>query len=128
MRAMVLTKPGEPLTLETLPRPEPGRGQLAVRVEACGVCRTDLHIVDGELSSPKLPSPKLPLVLGHQIVGVVEELGPGVDVGVVGDRVGIPWLGWTCGVCEQCRGGAENLCDRARFTGYLIDGGYAATS
>lgn len=121
MRAMVLTKPGEPLTLETLPRPEPGPGQLAVRVEACGVCRTDLHIVDGELSGPKLP-----LVLGHQIVGVVEELGPGVGGGVaVGDRVGIPWLGWTCGACRYCRSGRENLCDLARFTGYTLDGGYA---
>ncbi|HEY6221202.1 MAG TPA: zinc-dependent alcohol dehydrogenase family protein [Candidatus Eisenbacteria bacterium] len=121
MRAMVLTKPGEPLTLETLPRPEPGPGQLAVRVEACGVCRTDLHIVDGELSGPKLP-----LVLGHQIVGVVEELGPGVGGGAaVGDRVGIPWLGWTCGACRYCRSGRENLCDLARFTGYTLDGGYA---
>ena len=120
MRAMVLTKPGEHLTLETLPRPEPGPGQLAVRVEACGVCRTDLHIVDGELSSPKLP-----LVLGHQIVGVVEEIGTGVDGVAAGDRVGIPWLGWTCGICRYCRSGRENLCDLARFTGYTLDGGYA---
>jgi alcohol dehydrogenase, propanol-preferring len=120
VRAMVLRQPGKPLSLESLPRPEPGAGELRVRVEACGVCRTDLHVVDGEL-----PSPKLPLVLGHQIVGVVDEAGAGVEGVSVGDRVGIPWLGWTCGECRYCRGGKENLCDFARFTGYTLDGGYA---
>jgi propanol-preferring alcohol dehydrogenase len=108
---MVLTRPREPLVAEELLVPEPTEGQLRIRVEACGVCRTDLHIVDGEL-----PDPKLPLVLGHQIVGVVEETG---------ERVGIPWLGWTCGECRFCRSGRENLCDRARFTGYHVDGGFA---
>ncbi|HEX2293111.1 MAG TPA: zinc-dependent alcohol dehydrogenase family protein [Gaiellaceae bacterium] len=111
MRAMVLRKPGEPLVLEELPLPEPGPGELRVRVLACGVCRTDLHVVDGELTEPKLP-----LVLGHQIVGVAEETG---------ERVGIPWLAWTCGECRYCRSGRENLCDRARFTGYDVDGGFA---
>jgi propanol-preferring alcohol dehydrogenase len=120
MRAMVLSRPGEPLVLEELPLPRPGEGQLRVRVEACGVCRTDLHIVDGELREPKLP-----LVLGHQIVGVVDEVGAGVELHSRGDRVGIPWLGWTCGECRYCLSGRENLCDRARFTGYQLDGGYA---
>jgi propanol-preferring alcohol dehydrogenase len=111
MRAMVLDRATAPLRQTELPQPEPGPGQLLVRVHACAVCRTDLHIVDGEL-----PQPKLPLVLGHQIVGTV-----------VGDerRVGIPWLGWTDGECKFCRSGRENLCDRARFTGYDLDGGYA---
>jgi propanol-preferring alcohol dehydrogenase len=120
MQAMVLMGPSEPLVLEDLALPEPGSGQLRVRVLACGVCRTDLHIVDGELTDPKLP-----LVLGHQIVGVVDEVGEGVEQHAAGDRVGIPWLGWTCGECRYCRGGRENLCDRARFTGYHIDGGFA---
>ena len=120
MRAMVLRRPGEQLVLEELPLPEPGPGALRVRVLACGVCRTDLHIVDGELTEPKLP-----LVLGHQIVGVVDELGPGVEGISRGNRVGIPWLGWTCGECRYCRSGRENLCDRARFTGYDVDGGFA---
>jgi alcohol dehydrogenase, propanol-preferring len=120
MQAMVLKGPGEPLVLEDLTRPEPGPGQLRVRVLACGVCRTDLHIVDGELTDPKLP-----LVLGHQIVGVVDEVGEGVEQHAAGDRVGIPWLGWTCGECRYCRSGRENLCDRARFTGYHVDGGFA---
>ena len=119
MRAMVLHRAGEPLVLEQLPLPEPGPGQVRVRVEACAVCRTDLHIVDGELDRPKLP-----LVLGHQIAGVVEALGEGVDRDL-GERVGIPWLGWTDGECPFCRSGRENLCDKARFTGYDLDGGYA---
>jgi len=110
MRAMVLHRAGKPLRMEHVPRPEPGLGQVLVRVRACGVCRTDLHVVDGELTRPKLP-----LVVGHQIVG---EAGDG-------RRLGIPWLGWTCGECRYCRSGRENLCDRARFTGYDLDGGYA---
>ena len=111
MRAMLLDRPGQPLREAELPEPQPGPGQLLVSVRACGVCRTDLHIVDGELTRPKLP-----LVLGHQIVGTV-----------VGEerRIGIPWLGWTDGDCRYCRSGRENLCDNARFTGYDIDGGYA---
>ncbi len=110
MKAMVLEMPGSPLVAAELARPEPGPGQLLLRVLACGICRTDLHIVDGELTHPKLP-----LVLGHQIVGETED----------GRRVGVPWLGWTCGECRYCLSGRENLCDRARFTGYDIDGGYA---
>src|SRR5947207_1652383 len=128
MRAMILEKPGEPLVLRDVPKPKPGRGQLLVRVATCAVCRTDLHIVDREL-----PEPKLPLILGHQIVGHVEEIGPEIDssfvIGhssfAVGDRIGIPWLGWTDGDCVYCRSKRENLCDRAKFTGYTIDGGYA---
>lgn len=120
MRAMLLRAPGQPLEATDLPRPEPAAGQVQLRVLACGVCRTDLHIVDGEL-----PDPKLPLVLGHQIVGVVTALGDGVDRFTLGQRVGVPWLGWTCGRCRYCRSGRENLCDQARFTGYHIDGGYA---
>jgi propanol-preferring alcohol dehydrogenase len=102
------------------PVPEPGPGQVLIRVKACGVCRTDLHIVDGELTQPKLP-----LVPGHEIVGTVTALGDGVERLRPGDRVGVPWLGWTCGECIYCRSGRENLCERARFTGYQIDGGYA---
>ena len=118
---MVLDKPGQLLQLRDVPKPKPGRGQLLVRVAACAVCRTDLHIVDGEL-----PEPKLPLILGHQIVGRVEEIGPDVNQQfAVGDRVGIPWLGWTDGDCVYCRSNRENLCDHAKFTGYNIDGGYA---
>jgi propanol-preferring alcohol dehydrogenase len=117
---MVLTAPRTPLVAAELPRPEPGPGQLRVRVAACGVCRTDLHVLDGEL-----PHPKLPLVLGHEVVGRVEALGPGTTGFAAGDRVGIPWLGWTCGLCAACRSGRENLCARARFTGYDLDGGYA---
>ena len=116
MRAQVLERPNEPLREAELPVPEPGLGQALVRVHACGVCRTDLHVVDGEL-----PDPTLPLVPGHQIVGTVEageRFRPGT-------RVGIPWLGWTCGECRYCLSGRENLCDRARFTGYTLDGGYA---
>jgi propanol-preferring alcohol dehydrogenase len=103
-----------------LPQPVAGPGQVRLRVHACGVCRTDLHIVDGELAEPKLP-----LVLGHQIVGTVLELGPRVTRFTPGQRVGVPWLGWTCGECAYCMSGRENLCDRARFTGYTIDGGFA---
>lgn len=120
MRAMVLEHPQEPLYKRELPRPEPQIGELLLRVQACAVCRTDLHIVDGEL-----PEPKLPLVPGHEIVGTVVERGEGADRFAIGDRVGVPWLGWTCGKCVYCRSGRENLCDRARFTGYHRDGGYA---
>jgi propanol-preferring alcohol dehydrogenase len=103
-----------------LPEPKPAAGQVLIAVKACAVCRTDLHIVDGELASPKLP-----LVPGHEIVGTVIEKGSEVDRFQIGDRVGVPWLGWTCGACQYCTSGRENLCDRARFTGYQIDGGYA---
>jgi propanol-preferring alcohol dehydrogenase len=120
MRAAVLRKPHLPLVLEERPVPAPGPGEILVRVRACGVCRTDLHIADGEL-----PEPKLPLVLGHQVVGVVVEAGREVQGLRVGDRVGIPWLGWTCGECGYCRRGLENLCRRAQFTGYHRDGGFA---
>jgi propanol-preferring alcohol dehydrogenase len=120
MRAMVLEQPGKPLELRDLLTPIPGPDQLLVRVAACAVCRTDLHIVDGEL-----PNPKLPLIPGHEIVGYVKQIGAGVDGFSVGDRVGIPWLGWTDGECPYCRSHRENLCDFARFTGYTIDGGYA---
>ena len=111
---------GAPLIADETPVPEIRNGQLLVKVSACAVCRTDLHIVDGELTEPKLP-----LVPGHEIVGRVEEIGSGVENFRIGDRVGIPWLGWTCGECEYCVSGRENLCERARFTGYTIDGGYA---
>jgi alcohol dehydrogenase, propanol-preferring len=117
MKAMVLDAPGTPLREAELPAPEPGLGQVLVEVAACGVCRTDLHVVDGEL-----PEPKLPLVPGHQAVGRVLEGGDRLSTG---DRVGIPWLGWTCGECRYCLSGRENLCERARFTGYQLDGGYA---
>jgi len=120
MRAQVLRAAGQELESAELPRPAPGPGQVLIKVNACAVCRTDLHILDGELAQPKLP-----LVPGHEIVGTVAETGPGVDRFQVGDRVGVPWLGWTCGACEYCRSGQENLCDQARFTGYHIDGGYA---
>jgi alcohol dehydrogenase, propanol-preferring len=116
---MVLDAPGRPLRPAELPEPEPGPGEVRVRVHACGVCRTDLHILDGEVRGSRLP-----VVLGHQIVGTVEAAG--ADAGHrTGSRVGIPWLGWTCGVCRYCRSGRENLCPRARFTGLDIDGGYA---
>jgi propanol-preferring alcohol dehydrogenase len=117
---MVLESARQPLVSKELPRPRPENGQVLVRVGACAVCRTDLHVLDGEL-----PEPKLPLILGHEIVGRIETLGPDVRGFEVGQRVGIPWLGWTCGECEFCRSGRENLCRRARFTGYTIDGGYA---
>jgi propanol-preferring alcohol dehydrogenase len=121
MRAMVLDKPRQPLQLRDVEKPRPGKGELLVRIVTCAVCRTDLHVVDGEL-----PAPKLPLIPGHQIVGYVEEIVEDVKSKFkVGDRVGIPWLGWTDGECAYCRSNRENLCDRARFTGYTIDGGYA---
>ncbi len=120
MRAMVLEAPRTPLMLRERPPPVPGEGQVLVRVAACGVCRTDLHVVDGEL-----PDIRYPIVPGHEIVGHVMATGPGVSGLRDGDRVGIPWLGWTCGTCRYCRSGRENLCDAARFTGYQIDGGYA---
>jgi len=114
---MVLVEQRRPLELRELPDPRPQPGQVLLRVRACGVCRTDLHVADGEL-----PDPKLPLVLGHEIVGIVEEGGSRLAKGT---RAGVPWLGWTCGECAWCRSGRENLCDRARFTGYQLDGGYA---
>jgi propanol-preferring alcohol dehydrogenase len=131
---MVLNEPKRPLELHDVPKPKPRMGQLLVRVSTCAVCRTDLHVLDGEL-----PDPKLPLILGHQIVGRVEEIGEmreepehperrgakAAPTFAIGDRVGIPWLGWTDGDCSYCRSGRENLCDNARFTGYTIDGGYA---
>lgn len=120
MRAMILESLGQPLRQFELPRPEPAAGHLLIRVRACAVCRTDLHVVDGELTQPKLP-----LIPGHEIVGVVEQLGKGVERFKIGDRVGVPWLGWTCGNCVYCRSGQENLCDQAKFTGYTLDGGYA---
>ncbi|MCC7046131.1 MAG: zinc-dependent alcohol dehydrogenase family protein [Alphaproteobacteria bacterium] len=120
MQAMVLRQPGRALECVEIARPAPGPGQLLVKVRACAVCRTDLHVVDGDLEHPKLP-----IVPGHEIVGTVVARGPGADGFVEGDRVGIPWLGWTCGACAFCASGRENLCDRARFTGYQIDGGYA---
>jgi propanol-preferring alcohol dehydrogenase len=121
MQAMVLEAPGSPLKLTELPVPEPSARQLRLRVLACGVCRTDLHILDGELTEPKLP-----LVPGHEIVGRVEAVGAEVEGFAIGDRVGVPWLGSTDGTCPYCRNGEENLCDSARFTGYQIDGGYAS--
>jgi propanol-preferring alcohol dehydrogenase len=120
MRAMLLDAPRTALREADLPIPTPAAGQILIRVRACGVCRTDLHVVDGELTEPKLP-----LVPGHEIVGTVAAKGSGVERFAVGDRVGVPWLGYTCGSCPYCRAGRENLCDRAGFTGYQIDGGYA---
>jgi alcohol dehydrogenase, propanol-preferring len=117
---MLFETPGQPLRLADLPVPEAGPGQLLVRVRACAVCRTDLHVIDGELTNPKLP-----LVPGHEIVGTVEAKGTGAERFKIGDRVGIPWLGWTCSECSYCRSGQENLCDLAKFTGYTLDGGYA---
>ena len=120
MRAMLLDSPHKTLRFTDIPDPVPGPDQVLIRVRACGVCRTDLHVLDGEL-----PNPKLPLILGHEIVGTVAGRGERVDRFAEGDRVGVPWLGWTCGECSYCRSGRENLCVRARFTGYQIDGGYA---
>ena len=120
MRAMVLERAGEPLRMQRLPDPRPGPGQVLIAVGACGVCRTDLHILDGELAEPKLP-----LVPGHQIVGTVAGAGEGAGRFAPGARVGVPWLGWTDGECSYCASGRENLCDRGRFTGYDLDGGYA---
>jgi alcohol dehydrogenase, propanol-preferring len=120
MRAMVLERAREPLRPAELPDPEPASGQVLISVGACGVCRTDLHIADGELEKPKLP-----LVPGHQVVGTAIEVGEGAERFATGQRIGVPWLGWTCGECRYCRSGRENLCNRARFTGYDVDGGYA---
>jgi alcohol dehydrogenase, propanol-preferring len=120
MRAMLLQQARRPLRLAQLPDPAPGRGQVLISVRTCAVCRTDLHIVDGDLTEPKLP-----LVLGHQVVGTVVGAGEGAERFATGERVGVPWLGWTCGECRYCLSGRENLCDRARFTGYDLDGGYA---
>lgn len=120
MRAMLLDAPGTPLRPAEIAEPAAAIGQVRVRVSACGVCRTDLHVRDGDLTEPVLP-----LVLGHEIVGVIDQIGEGVEGLAIGDRVGIPWLGWTCRECSHCRAGRENLCERARFTGYTLDGGYA---
>ena len=120
MKAMILDTPGEPLRLAEVPRPSAGAGQIVLEVRACGVCRTDLHVIDGDLTQPRLP-----LVLGHEIVGIVVEKGAGVERFSLGQRVGVPWLGRTCGHCPYCARGAENLCDAAEFTGYTLDGGYA---
>ncbi|MGI6295419.1 MAG: zinc-dependent alcohol dehydrogenase family protein [Armatimonadota bacterium] len=120
MIAMRLNQPGEPLQVVDIPVPEPGPGQVQIEINVCGVCRTDLHLVDGEL-----PNPKLPVIPGHEIVGTVSKLGEGIERFAIGDKVGVPWLGWTDGTCPYCRSGRENLCDHARFTGYTIDGGYA---
>lgn len=120
MKAMVLEQPGNPLTMVERPDPAPAPGQLQVAISACGVCRTDLHVVDGDLTEPRLP-----IIPGHEIVGHVSALGKGVEGFRIGDRIGIPWLGHTCGCCSYCRSGAENLCDEPGFTGYQIDGGYA---
>ena len=120
VRAMVFDGPGRPLRLEERPVLAPGPGQVRLAVRACGVCRTDLHVLDGELAEPELP-----LVLGHQVVGVVDVLGEGVEGLALGQRLGVPWLGWTCGECRACERGRENLCGRARFTGYQLDGGFA---
>lgn len=120
MRAMVLDRPGEPLKYKTVPVPEPADGQVLIKVSACGVCRTDLHILDGELDKPKVP-----LIMGHEIVGTVVGTGPNVTTVKKGDTVGVPWLGYTCGRCRYCLKGKENLCENAAFTGYTLDGGYA---
>lgn len=120
MKAMRLESNGGPLVCREVDRPAPAFGQVLVKVTACAVCRTDLHVLDGEL-----PNPKLPLIPGHEIVGIIEEMGEGVTGFQKGQRVGIPWLGWTCGDCDYCCSGRENLCDEAKFTGYTLDGGYA---
>src|SRR5262250_3356442 len=120
MHAMALLAPGARLTLVERPDPIPGPGEVRVKVSACGVCRTDLHVVDGEL-----PDIAYPIVPGHEVVGRVDALGAGVTAPKVGERVGVPWLGYTCGECPYCRSGRENLCDRPRFTGYTRDGGFA---
>src|SRR5690349_661995 len=120
MRAMVLFETRTLLKETHLPDPKPGEGEILVRVDACAVCRTDLHVVDGEL-----PNPKLPVIPGHEIVGRVVSMGTGASRFTTGDRVGIPWLGRTCGVCQFCKTGMENLCDKPQFTGYTRDGGYA---
>ncbi len=120
MRAMVLEQQKRPLQLRHLPDPTPGPGQILLKVHTCGVCRTDLHVLDGDL-----PEPALPLIMGHQIVGSVAALGAGVTTHAIGDRVGVPWLGGSCGQCHFCRTDRENLCDRARYTGYQLNGGFA---
>jgi len=120
MKAMILEKPGQPLKLVQRPDPQPGPGQVQIAISACGVCRTDLHVVDGDLTEPRLP-----IIPGHEIVGTISALGAGVDNFSLGDRIGVPWLGHTCGCCSYCNSGAENLCDDPGFTGYQIDGGYA---
>jgi alcohol dehydrogenase, propanol-preferring len=120
MKAMVLEKAGMPLVSRIIPIPRPAEKQLLLKVHACGVCRTDLHVVDGEL-----PHPLESLIPGHEIIGTIVEVGPGVDIFQTGDRVGVPWLGKTCGECRFCRDGKENLCDHPLFTGYTVDGGYA---
>ncbi len=120
MHAMVLTAPGAPLQLQQRENPTPGAGMVRVRVSACGVCRTDLHVVDGEL-----PGIRYPIIPGHEVVGRVDALGPGVTALKIGERVGVPWLGYTCGECPYCKSGRENLCDRPLFTGYTRDGGFA---
>jgi propanol-preferring alcohol dehydrogenase len=120
MKAMQLAAPRTALKCVDAPQPKPGRGQLLIRIRACGVCRTDLHVVDGELAEAKLP-----IIPGHEIVGTVAEQGPGAERFPIGSRVGVPWLASTCGRCRYCAGGHENLCDDARFTGYHLDGGYA---
>ncbi|MBB5048682.1 propanol-preferring alcohol dehydrogenase [Rhodopseudomonas rhenobacensis] len=123
MDAMVLTAPGAPLVKQQRETPKPGDGEVLVKVSACGVCRTDLHVVDGEL-----PNIRYPIIPGHEIVGRIEAVGDGVETHEVGDRVGIPWLGYSCGVCRYCRAGRENLCDAPLFTGYTRDGGFATHS
>ena len=120
MRAMRLHTAGQPLREDEVPMPRPGPGQVLVKVGACGVCRTDLHVVDGDLTEPRLP-----LVPGHEVVGRIESVGAGVPAAREGERVGVPWLGWTCGHCRFCASGRENLCEQAKFTGYTLDGGYA---
>jgi alcohol dehydrogenase, propanol-preferring len=120
MRAMVLRQTGARLALESMPIPRPGDGEFRIRVHACAVCRTDLHVVDGDL-----PGPKLPLVPGHEVIGTVDAVGDGAPGGALGQRVGVPWLGSTCGKCRYCRSGHENLCEQAQFTGYTRDGGFA---
>ena len=120
MRAMLFEDAGQPLRLANSPIPKPNAGQVLIRVRACAVCRTDLHVVDGELTRPKLP-----LIPGHEIVGTIVQFGEGAERFKISDRVGVPWLGWTCGECSHCRSGQENLCDSAKFTGYTLDGGYA---
>jgi len=122
MQAMVMESPRHGLEPRDLPEPSPGRGQVLIKIGACAVCRTDLHILDGELAQPKLP-----LIPGHEVVGRVVQTGEAAKRFEIGERVGVPWLAWTCGQCEYCRAGKENLCDNARFTGYTVDGGYASS-
>jgi propanol-preferring alcohol dehydrogenase len=123
MQAMILTRPGGALEWRELPDRQPGAGEIRVRIGACGVCRTDLHLLDGEL-----PEPRLPIIPGHEIVGRIEAIGSGVESLQVDQRVGVPWLGYTCGVCSYCLAGHENLCDRPLFTGYTRDGGFATAA